>query len=165
MSDKPKCNEKIPLSIEAIGELADKLKEQRLRIAELERQLAEAKTALHASASLNADLDRQLAGAKEDTARLELLLSQFAPLSVSFLKPMNGHGWRLYIDGQFVSEGPTQREAIDSPVATAPSLPPATSMPPEIKARLDAWKKEHGHKLAWMDGLKDSDIDPEEGAK
>jgi DNA polymerase II large subunit len=84
MSDKPKCNA-CGLEIHNDSDIAymgisvrhkhrshcvQPLKD---RIAELERQLAEARSSLHASASLNADLDRQLAEAREDTARLDWL--------------------------------------------------------------------------------------------
>ncbi len=51
---------------------------------ELERQLAEAQTALHASASLNADLDKQLAEAKTRIAMLQPYLDAASAAGIVF---------------------------------------------------------------------------------
>ena len=93
------------------------------RIAKLKSQLAETQTALHASASLNADLDKQLVEAREDTARMDWRETQNKNASLQlylggpwryFSQDNPAQGYWKFEDRPDLGKHETLREAIDA---------------------------------------------------
>lgn len=64
-------------------------------------------------AAAERNLRAQVEQLTADKARLDLLLDVKTRIT-QWRPPMNGHGWRLIVDGREVSEGVSQRGAIDA---------------------------------------------------